>query len=102
MRSRLLAAELVAGEAEDGQIVVVVVERTQTCVLGCEPSTAGDVDHEAELTPVLLEGDLLAGDRGHLQVVEIGHGRARYRGRSFGGRSSRRPPMVDNIDPAHV
>jgi hypothetical protein len=68
--ARFLSGELVAREGEDRQVVVVVVERTQTCVLRGEASSAGDVDDQAELTAELVEGDLLPGDRGHLEVVE--------------------------------
>jgi hypothetical protein len=73
--SRFLTTELVAREAEDGEVLVVVVERTQTCVLGREASSAGDVDHQAELSPELVEGHLVAGDGRHLEIVERGHGR---------------------------
>jgi hypothetical protein len=68
--SGLLGAELVAGETENGDIVVVVMERTQTCVLRREASSAGDVDDQADLAAESVERDLLAGDRGHLEVVE--------------------------------
>jgi hypothetical protein len=65
-----LASELVAGEGKDGHVVVVVVERTQTCVLRREASSARDVDDQADLAPELIEGDLLPGDRGHFELVE--------------------------------
>jgi hypothetical protein len=68
--SRLLIGELVAGESEDGDVVVVIVERTQTCVLRREASSARDVDDQAELALELVEGDLFPGDRGHLEFVE--------------------------------
>jgi hypothetical protein len=68
--ARLLPGELVAGEGEDREVVVVVVERTQTCVLGREASIAGDVDDQAELTAEPVERHRLSGDRGHLEVVE--------------------------------
>ena len=61
---------MIAREREDGDIVVVVVERTQTCVLRCEASSARDVDDHAELAAKLLEGHLVTGDRGHLELVE--------------------------------
>jgi hypothetical protein len=69
----LLPAELVARETQDGDVVVGVVERTQTCVLGGEASTAGDVDDQAQLAAVPVERDRLAGDRGHREVVEGRH-----------------------------
>jgi hypothetical protein len=71
----LLVAELVAREGEDGDVVVVVVEGTQTCVLRGEASSARDVDDQADLVTELVEGDLVTGDRGHLELVERGHAR---------------------------
>jgi hypothetical protein len=68
--SGFLVGELVARKGEDGDVVVVIVERTQTCVLRREASKAGDVDDQADLSAELVEGDLLAGDRGHLEIVE--------------------------------
>ena len=70
----LLAPELVAREGEDGDIVVVVVERTQTCVLRGEASSARDVDDEADLAAELFERHLIARDRRHLELVKRGHG----------------------------
>jgi hypothetical protein len=71
----LLLTELVAGEAEDGEAVVgvLVVKRTQTCVLRGEASIGGDVDHEADRALVVGERDRLAGDGIHLELVEVGH-----------------------------
>jgi hypothetical protein len=68
--SGLLPTELVAGEAEDDDVVVIVMERTQTCVLRREASSARNVDDQAELVPELIERHRVAGDRGHLEVVE--------------------------------
>jgi len=68
--SGFLAAELVARETEDGDVVVVFMERTQTCVLSREASSAGEVDDQTELAFVLLERHRVAGDRGHLELVE--------------------------------
>jgi len=70
----LLVGELVAREAEDGDVVVVVVERTQTCVLRGEASSARDVDDEADLAAELFERHLIARDRRHLELVKRGHG----------------------------
>ena len=47
--ARLLLAELVAREAEDTDPVVVMMKRTQTCVLRRDASSGGDVDDEAGL-----------------------------------------------------
>jgi hypothetical protein len=68
--ARFLFGELVARNAEDDQVVVVVVERTQTCVLRRETSTARDVDDQGELALVVGEVDLVTRDRGHRDVVE--------------------------------
>lgn len=70
VRARLLGPELVARERQHVHVVVVVMERTQTCVLGREASTAGDVDDQVEAAGELAEVDRLAGDRRHLEVVE--------------------------------
>ena len=43
--ARLLRTELVAGEAKDFQIVSIIFQCTQTCVLWGEASLAGEVDH---------------------------------------------------------
>ncbi len=74
--SRFLGSELVTGEAKNGETgsLVVLVERTQTCVLRGETSGTSDVYHQANLVLESLEADLVAGDRGHCQVMEGGHG----------------------------
>ena len=66
----LLVGELVAREAEHDDIVVVIMKRTQTCVLRREASSAGDVDDQADLVLEPIERHLVARDRGHLEVVE--------------------------------
>ncbi|MEL6347068.1 MAG: hypothetical protein AAFV53_28395, partial [Myxococcota bacterium] len=45
-----MTAELIAGEGEDGEALVLVIgeQSTQTCVLRGKPSTAGDVDHQGD------------------------------------------------------
>ena len=68
--ARFLGAELVAREAEHGDVVVVFMKRTQTCVLRREASSAGDVDDQTDLALELIERHLVAGDRGHLELVE--------------------------------
>ena len=68
--ARLLLAELVAREAEHLDVVELVVERTQTCVLRSETSSAGDVDDQQHLIAELIEVDLLAGDARHLEFVD--------------------------------
>jgi hypothetical protein len=69
----LLIGELVARNAEDDEVVIVIVERTQTCVLRREASSACDVDDEDELAVVVSEVDLVARDGRHVDVVEF-HG----------------------------
>ena len=71
--SGLLGAELIARESEHGNIVVVFMKRTQTCVLRREASSARDVDDQADLVVETIERHLVARDRGHLEVVEGGH-----------------------------
>ena len=65
-----MLAELIAGETEDREALVVMVESTQTCVLGGEASSAGDVHDEQDLIAELVEVDLLAGDPRHLEVMD--------------------------------
>ena len=73
--ARLLLAELVAREAEDTDPVVVMMKRTQTCVLRREASSGGDVDDEAGLIGEVREGHLLTLKRRHGEVMESAHGR---------------------------
>ena len=58
--SWFLAAELIAGEAENRQPVNIVVKRTQTCVLRGSPSLTCDVNDETMLASKLLERDSIA------------------------------------------
>ena len=76
--ARLLLAELVAREAEDTDPVVVMMKRTQTCVLRREASSGGDVDDEAGLIGEVREGHLLTLKRRHGEVVESAHGAEGY------------------------
>ena len=73
--SGLLCTELVAWKGEHGETVplVVVVKRTQTCVLGREASKGGHVHNETDLVTERSETDLLARDRRHGNVVHLGH-----------------------------
>ena len=68
--ARFLGAELVAREAEHLHVVELVVERTQTCVLRREASSARDVDDHEHLTAELFEVDQIAGDARHLELVD--------------------------------
>jgi hypothetical protein len=47
-----------------------VVERTQTCVLRSQASSACDIDDEQDLIAELVEVDLLAGDARHLEFID--------------------------------
>lgn len=69
----LLMAELVAREAEDTDPVVVMMKRTQTCVLRRDASSGSDVDDEAGLIGEVREGHLLTLKRHHGEVVELAH-----------------------------
>ena len=69
----LLLAELVAREAEDADPVVVMMKRTQTCVLRRDASSGGNVDDETGLIGELREGHLLTLKRRHGEVVESAH-----------------------------
>ena len=66
----LLLGELVTRKPENAEAVSVLVKRTQTCVLRGEASIARDVDDQTDFTLELIEGNLVAGDRGHLEFVE--------------------------------
>jgi hypothetical protein len=74
----LLLAELVAREAEDADPVVVMMKRTQTCVLRRDASSGGDVDDETGLIGEVREGHLLTLKRRHGEVVESAHGGEDY------------------------
>ena len=65
----LLGAELVTGEAEDGDLAGVV-KGTQTCVLRGEASLGSEVDRQARSALELLERERRAVDRVHRQVVK--------------------------------
>jgi hypothetical protein len=69
----LLCTELVAREGEDGEpgCFVVVMERTQTCVLAGEASITRNVDDETDAATVGLECNLVTGDRRHGEVVQV-------------------------------
>ena len=76
--ARLLLAELVAREAEDTDPVVVMMKRTQTCVLRRDASSGSDVDDEAGLIGEVRERHLLTLKRRHGEVVESAHGAEGY------------------------
>ena len=69
-----MLAELVAGKREDVEILVALVQRTQTCVLTGEASLTRNVDDERGLAGELVERNRLSGDRLHLKIVEHRHG----------------------------
>lgn len=68
-----MSAELVAGEGQDIELIVLGMKGTQTCVLRGEPSLACNVDDERGLASELLEIDRLALDGLHLVLMEVGH-----------------------------
>ncbi len=59
-RTRLLGPELVAREPQNLKAVVVVMKRTQTCVLRGKASSRGDVDDEARRPREIAEGNQVA------------------------------------------
>src|SRR4051794_13852983 len=71
----VLAAELVAGEAQHDQALVgvLLVELLQPLELGREATLGGRVDHERHLARVGREGLLLTGDRGGAEVAQGRH-----------------------------
>ena len=71
----LLAAELVAREAEHDEalVVQVLVERLEALVLGGEAAGARRVDDEDDLAGVVGEVALLAGQGRGGEVGECGH-----------------------------
>lgn len=75
-RTGLLAAKLVAGEADDGEslVLVLLVQLLETLVLGSEATLGGDVHDEHDLALQLLEGEGLSGLIERLESVECGDG----------------------------
>ncbi len=75
IRSRLLAGEVVGGEAEDGEAAVfeLLIERFERGVLRGEAALAGDVDQQQDFAGVVSEGGRGAGDGGQGDVSEVGH-----------------------------
>ena len=73
--TRLLSAELIAGKREDREALglIVLMECMQTCILGRESSSRGDIDDQADLTFVLRELNLLSRDRCHFEVAQGCH-----------------------------
>lgn len=76
VRAALLVAELVAGEPDDLEALVVValVELLELLVLRREAALGRDVDDEHHLAFQLLEGEGLAGAVEGCEVVEFAHG----------------------------
>src|SRR4051812_1784275 len=73
--ARVLAAELVAREAEDHEALVgvLLVQLLQTLELGRETALRGGVDDERHLARVGLEGLLVPGDGGRAEVAQGRH-----------------------------
>ena len=66
-RSRLLATELIARKRQDSDAVVVMMKRTQTCVLRRKASTGCDVDDEAGGIGEIRERNLFTFQRCHFE-----------------------------------
>jgi len=73
--ARLLVAELVAREAEDGEALagVLVVQLLQAFVLRGETALAGRVHDQDDVADVGAEVLVLAVDRGGVEVTQGGH-----------------------------
>jgi hypothetical protein len=74
--TRLLATKLVAGEADDGEslILVLLVDLLKALVLGSKATLGGDVHDEHDLALKLLEGERLSVLVEWSEVVESGIG----------------------------
>jgi hypothetical protein len=72
----LLAAELIARESEDREVLRAEAfeEGMQTCILGGESSLARQIDDQADLAPILRQGDAITRNQRRLEVVEASHG----------------------------
>ena len=72
----LLPPELVARECQDVESAraILLMKGMQTCILGCQPSLTGNIDHQADLARVVGERNRLAGDRSDFEIVECRHG----------------------------
>lgn len=79
-----MLAELIARERKDAEAggSVLFVKRTQTCVLGCQPSEGRNVDDETDGASVGTEVDVFTDDRLHGEVVHVSHGEELYPARS--------------------
>jgi len=75
-RSRLLTTELIAREGQDSDAVVIMMKRTQTCVLRREASSGRDVDDEAGGIGEIGERDLFTFQRCHFECMESAHAAA--------------------------
>ena len=73
VRSGLLSSELVAGEANNGQVVVLLVEVLQACVLRRSATGAGDVDHQPALATEVAQGRCFAVHGLERFVKQVGH-----------------------------
>ena len=72
--SRFLGTEVIAGEAEDDEALVVILagERFEGGVLGSEATIGGDIDDEESFACVRFEGGGLAVDVAEGDIVERG------------------------------
>ena len=80
--ARLLAPELVAGEAEYAEFGVFAVQFLQAAVLRGQAAFAGDVDNEEDLAGEIADGGVSAGNGFDSDGVDGAHGLCfRYGGR---------------------
>ncbi len=79
--ARLLLSELIARKTDDSKTLVgiVVMKRTQTCVLIGEASERGDVDHQYDLVLEVAQLHGLPRDGIHLEIVETRHSLSLFR-----------------------
>lgn len=68
-----MLTELVTRKSENRYGVVIMMKRTQTCVLRREASSARYVDDEAGRVGKVRERNLVTGDRRHGELVELSH-----------------------------
>jgi len=70
-----LFTELVAGKSDDRKTLVgiVVMKRTQTCVLISEASERSDINYEHHLALVVTQTHGIPRDGVHFEIVETRH-----------------------------
>ncbi len=71
----LLTTELIAWKSQNRESLVLLffVEGTQTCVLRCQSSTAGNVHHQADLALEIGKCDPFTGNQDRFKIMHAGH-----------------------------